>query len=99
MKLFSGLANAAASLSGDLLSSISGPSRDPAAGVIEQTSGPVHSSPLYLCPSNETKKAAANKNILCVWALDQREATWNRASDLEEEGFEDTDESFKVGAA
>lgn len=48
MRLFSGLANAVARLSGDMLCSISGPSRDPAAGVIEQTSGPVQSSLLYL---------------------------------------------------
>lgn len=87
MKLFSGLANAVAVLSGDTLCSISGPSRDPAAGVIEQTSGP-----FSVCPSNETKKAAANRNILYVWALDQRQATWNKVSDFEEEGFEDTDE-------
>lgn len=94
MKLFSGLANAVAVLSGDTLCSISGTSRDPAAGVTEQTCGPFSA-----CPSNETKKAAANKKILCVWALDQRQATWNRVSDLEEEGFEDTDGSFKVRAA
>lgn len=37
MKLFTGLAGVVASLSGDVLCSISWPSRDPAAGVIEQT--------------------------------------------------------------
>lgn len=95
MKLFSGLANAVAVLTGDTLCSISGPSRDPAAGVIEQTSGP-----LSVCPGNETKNAAAaNENLLRVWALDHRQATWNRVSDLEEEGFEDTDESLNVRAA
>lgn len=57
-----------------------------------------YTAPCSICPSNETKKAAANENILCVWALDQREATWNRVLDLEE-GFEDTDESLKVRAA
>lgn len=38
MELFTGLAGVVASLSGDMLRSISRPSRDPAAGVIEQTS-------------------------------------------------------------
>lgn len=62
--------------------------------MIEQTSGP-----LSVCPGNETKKAAAaNENVLRVWALDQRQATWNRVSDLEEEGFEDTDKSLNVRA-
>lgn len=77
MRLFSGLANAVAVLSGDTLCSISGPSGDPAAGVIEQTSGPVS-----VCPSNETQKATANKNIQRVRALDQRQAAWNRVSDF-----------------
>lgn len=94
MKLFGGLAHAVAVLSADTLCSISGPSRDPAAGVIEQTSGPSS-----VCPCNETKEAAANKNILCVWARDQRQPTWNRVSDLEQEGFEDTDDFFQVRAA
>lgn len=57
MKLFTGLASAVASLSGDMLRSISRPSRDPAAGVIEQTSGCTHCPPFSLCHSNETEKA------------------------------------------
>lgn len=62
MKLFGGLGNGAAVLSGDTLGSISGPSRAPAAGVIEQTSGR-----FSVRPGNETKEAAANENIrVCV---------------------------------
>lgn len=57
MKLFTGLASIVAGLSGDMLRSISQLSRDPAAGVIEQTSGCTHCPPFFLCHSNETKKA------------------------------------------
>lgn len=57
MKLFTGLASTVASLSGDMLRSISRLSRDPAAGVIEQTSGCTHCPPFSLCHSNETEKA------------------------------------------
>lgn len=70
MKLFGGLGNAAAVLSGDTLGSISGPSRDPEAGVIEQTSGR-----FSVCPGNETKKAAANENIrVCLGIRSKRGA-------------------------
>lgn len=61
MKLITGLANVVASLSGDMLCSISWPSRDLAAGVIEQTSGCTHCPPVSLCNSNETKKARVRK--------------------------------------
>lgn len=84
MKLFSGLAHAVVVGSGGPLCSISGLSRDPAAGAIEQTSGP-----FSVCPAKETKKASAHKNIPCVWPFDQRQATWKRVSDLREAAFED----------
>lgn len=57
MKLFTGLASAVASLSGDMLRSISRHSRVPAAGVIELSSGCTHCLPFSLCHSNETEKA------------------------------------------
>lgn len=63
MKLFTGLASTAASLSGDMLRSISRPSRDPAAGVIEQTSGCTHCPPFSLCHSNETDKASEGEML------------------------------------
>lgn len=64
MKLFSGLASALASLSGDMLRSISRPSRDPAAGVIEQTSGCTH------CPPFSRSLAAT--------VMRQRKREWER---------------------
>lgn len=63
MRLFSGPANAVAALSGHTLRSISGPSGDLAAGAIEPTSGS-----FSVCPSNETKKAAA-KMSRCVLGI------------------------------
>lgn len=61
MKLFTGLAGAAASLSGDMLRSISRPSGDPAAGVIEQTSGCTHCPRSTLSYSNEKEKAGVSE--------------------------------------
>lgn len=61
MKLFTGLASAVAGLSGDTLRSISRPSRDSAAGVIEQTSGCTRRPPISFQHSNEGKNARARK--------------------------------------
>lgn len=89
-----GLGNTAAVLSGATLASISGPSGDPAAGVIEQTSGR-----LSVRPGNETKEAAADENVgACVWASDQRDGASEQGVGIPRsgEGVEDADESFRV---
>lgn len=65
MKLFTGLASAMASLSGDMLRSISRPSRDPAAGVIEQTSGCTHCPPFSL-PQQRDRKSKSEGEMLKV---------------------------------